>query len=116
MAEQVFVITGASSGIGLSTARMAARHGAAVMLVARDGEALAHVVDEIRAKGGRAAFHAADGARREELEAASARLFEALERGVLKADVGQTFPLAEVRTAHEALKGRRTTGATLLTP
>ena len=73
MAEQVFVITGASSGIGLSTARMAARHGAAVMLVARDGEALAHVVDEIRAKGGRAAFHAADVARREELEAAAVR-------------------------------------------
>lgn len=35
--EQVIVITGASSGIGLVTARMAARQGAKVVLVARNG-------------------------------------------------------------------------------
>ena len=52
----------------------------------------------------------------EELEAASARLFEVLERGAVRADIGQTFPLAEARAAHEALEGRRTTGATLLLP
>lgn len=55
-------------------------------------------------------------ATRAELEAASARLFAVLERGVVKAEVGRTFPLAEARAAHEALEGRRTTGATLLLP
>ena len=55
-------------------------------------------------------------ATRPELEAASARLFEVIERGAVTVDIGQTFPLAEARAAHEALEGRRTTGATLLTP
>jgi NADPH2:quinone reductase len=53
---------------------------------------------------------------REELEAAAARLWQVLERGAVKVDIGQTFPLAEARAAHEALEGRRTTGATLLMP
>ena len=51
-----------------------------------------------------------------ELDAAAGRLFAVLERGAVKADIGQTFPLAEARAAHEALEGRRTTGATLLLP
>jgi NAD(P)-dependent dehydrogenase (short-subunit alcohol dehydrogenase family) len=34
LSEQVLVITGASSGIGLTTARMAARQGARVVLTA----------------------------------------------------------------------------------
>ena len=55
-------------------------------------------------------------ATREELEAAAGRLFATLARGVVKADIGQTFPLADARLAHEALEGRRTTGATLLLP
>ena len=52
----------------------------------------------------------------DELEAAAARLFAVLKRGAVKPDIGQTFPLAEARAAHEALEGRRTTGATLLMP
>ena len=52
----------------------------------------------------------------EELDAAAARLFAVLERGAVRADIGQTFPLTEARAAHEALEGRRTTGATLLLP
>ena len=51
-----------------------------------------------------------------ELDAAAARLFEAMERGAVRADIGQRFPLAEARAAHEALEGRRTTGATVLEP
>jgi NADPH2:quinone reductase len=31
-------------------------------------------------------------------------------------EIGQTFALAEVREAHEALAGRKTTGSTLLIP
>ncbi len=40
LSEQVMVITGASSGIGLATAKAAAKTEARVMLAARDGEAL----------------------------------------------------------------------------
>ena len=47
----------------------------------------------------------------QELDTAAARLFAVLERGAVKADIGQTFPLAEARAAQEALEGRRTTGA-----
>lgn len=58
--EQVIVITGASSGIGLVTARMAARQGAKVVLAARDRDALAQVAEEIRADGGDAIHCVAD--------------------------------------------------------
>jgi NADPH2:quinone reductase len=52
----------------------------------------------------------------EELDESAAALFAVLESGAVKIDIGQTFPLAEARAAHEALEGRRTTGATLLIP
>ena len=61
--QQVIVITGASSGIGLVTARMAARRGARVMLTARNHEALREAAEAIRgdeSSGGMAAFLAAD--------------------------------------------------------
>jgi short-subunit dehydrogenase len=58
--EQVMVITGASSGIGLVTAKQAAQRGASVVLVARNGEELAHAVEEIRHVGGRAIHITAD--------------------------------------------------------
>ena len=58
--QQVIVITGASSGIGLVTARTAAARGARVMLVARSEDALGTVVREINDNGGAADFMAAD--------------------------------------------------------
>jgi NADPH2:quinone reductase len=51
-----------------------------------------------------------------ELDESAAALFAVLESGAVKIEVGQTFPLADARAAHEALEGRRTTGATLLIP
>lgn len=51
-----------------------------------------------------------------ELDESAAALFAVLASGAVKIEVGQTFPLAEARAAHEALEGRRTTGATLLIP
>lgn len=52
--EQTIVITGASSGVGLATARMAAKAGANVVLAARNGAALSTIAAEIEGKGGRA--------------------------------------------------------------
>jgi short-subunit dehydrogenase len=60
LAEQVMLITGASSGIGLVTARAAAARGASVMLVARNGPALAEIVADIVARGGVADHAVAD--------------------------------------------------------
>jgi short-subunit dehydrogenase len=58
--QQVIVITGASSGIGLVAARQASERGACVVLAARNEKALRQVTDDIRRHGGRAAFAAAD--------------------------------------------------------
>ena len=58
--DQVIVITGASSGIGLTTAEIAAARGAAVVVAARSESDLTDVVARIRSKGGRATAVAAD--------------------------------------------------------
>ncbi|HXG64207.1 MAG TPA: SDR family oxidoreductase [Blastocatellia bacterium] len=58
--EQVMVITGASSGIGLTTARMAAKRGARLVVAARSEDALRQLVDEIKAAGGEAIYVVAD--------------------------------------------------------
>ena len=68
LADQVMVITGASSGIGLVTAREAARAGARVVLAARNETDLRHAVDGIRRDGGRGAYVVADVANREEVD------------------------------------------------
>jgi NADP-dependent 3-hydroxy acid dehydrogenase YdfG len=58
--DQVIVITGASSGIGLVTARMAAKSSAAVVAAARNKDALRSLVNEIKGRGGRAAYVVCD--------------------------------------------------------
>jgi short-subunit dehydrogenase len=58
--EQVMVITGASSGIGLVTARQAAARGTRVVLAARNERDLQTAVNDIRRRGGRAIHVVAD--------------------------------------------------------
>jgi short-subunit dehydrogenase len=60
IAEQVIVITGASSGIGLATAQEAAKAGAKLMLIARNGEALEKIADNLIAGGAAVTWAAAD--------------------------------------------------------
>jgi short-subunit dehydrogenase len=66
--QQVMVITGASSGIGLATARAAAKEGVKLVLAARSEEALDDLVQEITSAGGQATWVPADVSERSEVE------------------------------------------------
>ncbi|WP_128543381.1 SDR family oxidoreductase [Larkinella soli] len=68
LSQQVMVITGASSGIGLATAQTAAARGARLVLAARNETALATVTDRIRAEGGQAIYVVADVGSREDVQ------------------------------------------------
>jgi NADPH2:quinone reductase len=54
--------------------------------------------------------------RRELMEEPLRDLFERAARGELRPRMGETYPLSEVRRAHEDLQSRRTTGKLLLDP
>jgi NADPH2:quinone reductase len=54
--------------------------------------------------------------RRDMMEEPLADLFARIARGELRPQVGETYPLSEVRRAHEDLEGRRTSGKLLLDP
>jgi NADPH2:quinone reductase len=55
-------------------------------------------------------------ASRSELEARADDLFDAVSSGVVRAEVRGRFALTEAAAAHDALEGRRTTGASVLIP
>ena len=74
--EQVVVLTGATSGIGLATARKLGARGAKLVLVARNDEALDDLVRDIQAGGGEAIAAPADVGVREEVQAVRARAVE----------------------------------------
>lgn len=76
IADQVIVITGASSGIGLTTARMAAEQGAKLVLVARDQDALDRLAEELRQQGCDALAVAADVGKQEDIQRVGERALE----------------------------------------
>jgi short-subunit dehydrogenase len=97
--EQVIVITGASSGIGLVTARLAAARGASVVLVARNGDALEQAVTMIRGDGGLAISVTADVAEIEQVRAVATRAatqFGRIDTWVNNAGVGLYGRITEV--------------------
>jgi NADP-dependent 3-hydroxy acid dehydrogenase YdfG len=69
IADKVVVITGARSGLGESTAKLLARHGAKMVLGARRKEWIDAVVKEISAAGGKAVGFAVDVTERTQVEA-----------------------------------------------
>ena len=97
--EQVIVITGASSGIGLVTARQAAARGACVVLAARNAADLESAVQDIRRRGGRAEHVVADVAHERQVEAiaeAAIRAFGRIDTWVNNAAVSMYGRVAQI--------------------
>ena len=55
-------------------------------------------------------------AKRADLLASAAELFEAVQNGAVNIEVRQTYPLADAAQAHRDLEARKTTGSTVLLP
>jgi NADPH:quinone reductase len=55
-------------------------------------------------------------AKREDLEAAAAELFDVIKSGKVKIEINQTYALKDAGQAHRDLEGRKTTGSTVLLP
>lgn len=72
LADQVIVITGATSGIGLATARLAHRRGARLVLAARSENALSRLAIAVGGGSGRAIAVRADVSSEQDVERISA--------------------------------------------
>jgi NADPH2:quinone reductase len=55
-------------------------------------------------------------AKREDLLAHAQDLFDVVEKGAVKIEIGQTFPLKDAALAHASLESRKTTASTVLIP
>src|SRR5436190_5122549 len=97
--EQVIVITGASSGIGLATAEAAAEAGAKLVLAARSGETLADIVERLSAGGCEVVHVTADVADAEavqQIAQAAAARFGGIDTWINNAGVSMYGRLDEV--------------------
>jgi NAD(P)-dependent dehydrogenase (short-subunit alcohol dehydrogenase family) len=112
--DKVAIITGASSGIGLATARLFAEQGAALVLNARGADALEHAAAEIRQAGGTVAAVSGDVALPEthaQLVDVALQRFGRLDIGINNAGtVGRIAPLASLNPDdwHHILTGNLT--------
>jgi len=98
--DKVVVITGASSGIGASTAKLLARHGAKVVLGARRKDRLDAIVKEISATDGQAVSFAVDVTKRVEVESLISGAIESFGRVDVMVNDAGIMPIAPI----EALK------------
>ena len=55
-------------------------------------------------------------AKREDLLNHAEDLFEVVEKGAVKVEILQTYPLSEAAEAHRDLEGRKTKGSSILIP
>jgi NAD(P)-dependent dehydrogenase (short-subunit alcohol dehydrogenase family) len=97
--DQVIVITGGTSGIGLATAKRAAERGARVVLCSRNEAELRDTVSQIEERGGKARFVVADVTSPEDVERLATTAVEeygALDTWVNNAGVSFYGRLAEV--------------------
>jgi short-subunit dehydrogenase len=100
--EQVMVITGASSGIGLATALAASAKGAKLVIAARSGAALAEIAQRLVAEGGEAIAVTCDVSNRsdhERLAETAIRHYGRIDTWVNNAGVGMFGRLDETAEA-----------------
>ncbi|MEX2574638.1 MAG: SDR family oxidoreductase [Balneolaceae bacterium] len=74
--EQTIVITGASSGIGLAAATLAAGKGARVVLASRNEKDLREICEKLEKDGGTAAFVKADVSKEDDIRKIAAQAIE----------------------------------------
>ena len=101
LAGRSAVVTGASSGIGVATARALARAGAAVTIGARRADRLEALAAEIRADGGRVVVRPTDMRREDDvvaLIAAAREAFGGVDVLVNNAGLGRAAPLSSGAT------------------
>ena len=100
--EQVIVITGASSGIGLATAVLAAERGAKLVLAARSSDTLAELVQILTAQGSQAIAVPCDVTDRAQIEAlaqAAVARFGRIDTWINNAGIGMFGRLDETSEA-----------------
>ncbi|MEQ5788374.1 SDR family oxidoreductase [Erythrobacter sp. NFXS35] len=102
-AGKIALVTGASSGIGLTTAQLLAMRGASVVLAARREEDIAAHAEAIRAAGGKASHIRTDVADAGDVEAMVANTVEThgrLDIAVNNAGIGETVvPIVDMADA-----------------
>lgn len=92
--DKVIIVTGASSGFGMHTAKKAAELGGKVVLVARREQLLREIVHEIREKGGEATYIPTDLRDKDQVRAMAQYTIDTYGRiDILVNDAG-TMPLA----------------------
>jgi NADP-dependent 3-hydroxy acid dehydrogenase YdfG len=95
--SKVVVITGASSGIGESTAKFLTEQGAKVVLGARRSKRIDEVAKKISANGGKAIGLATDVTKRAEVEALIQRAVEGFGRVDVLINNAGIMPIARSR-------------------